>query len=325
VMDVLPTTQTLSGNYVTFNNITITGGSVQADTDAAGGGVRVLDGRGMQLVESVVRGNDGSGGTYGLGGGVANQEGFVAVLASVIISNTSDNAAGLANFNGITTISNSTISHNTARGSVGGIINLADNTDGFTSTLLMDSVTIAYNVETEPNGSGAGLDTTIFQATAFTSLQNVIVSNNTGEFQCFTSDSVRSNGYNLASDDSCEFFETTDLPSTDPLLGTLTQGSYVNGGITFYHPLSNGSPALDTGDTSTTVDQRFISRPIDLPEIPNTATGKDRGSIEMSAPVPTAVTVVSMTIINPAPHFPLLVGSGLLIIGVALYRRWRYR
>ena len=58
-----------------------------------------------------------------------------------------------------------------------------------------------------------------------------------------------SNGYNISSDASCDFTSTGDQENTDPLLGTLQD----NSGPTFTHAIADGSPALDTGDSSVCV------------------------------------------------------------------------
>ncbi len=326
VFDVLPIPQsTRQGDNVEIAQMTITGGLVASNTDAVGGGVRVLSGLGriVQLRDVTVRNNDGAGGAFGLGGGVASQGGNLYIVGSAIVNNAAENAGGVANIDGAMSISNSTISSNAPRGAVGGIINLA-NTAGMTATLGMEAVTIAYNVEGTPSSSGAGLDTTVFEGSATTNLRNVIISNNVGDFQCFNSGVIVSNGYNLDSDSSCELLGATDLQSTDPLLGALVMGGAGGGGMTYFHNLSNGSPALDTGSTNGTIDQRDNPRPVDLPGIPNTTDGDDRGAIEMQAEPPTAVTVAQMGVDGnaPLPFIPLgIAGAGLL--AALLARRGR--
>lgn len=322
VFDVLPLPQsTRQGSSVLINFLTITGGLVESDTEAVGGGVRVQSGLNhiVQLSNVVVRNNDGSGGTFGLGGGVASQGGNVSITGSAIVNNSAENAGGVANIDGAMSISNVTISSNTPRGAVGGIINLA-NTAGVTSTLGMEAVTIAYNVEGAPQGSGAGLDTTVFAGAAETNLRNVIISNNAGDTQCFNGGVVVSNGYNLDTDGSCELVDASDLQNTDPLLGALIMGSQgTGGGMTFFHNLSNGSPALDSGSTNGTIDQRLNSRPVDLPGIPNTTDGDDRGAIEMAAEPPTAVAVSEWRVEGDAGRVgywvaAIILGAGVLAV-----------
>jgi hypothetical protein len=61
---------------------------------------------------------------------------------------------------------------------------------------------------------------------------------------------MTSNGYNLSSDNTCNFNNTGDLNNTDPELGTL--GNY--GGPTQTIPLLSGSPAIDAGNPSGCTD-----------------------------------------------------------------------
>lgn len=321
LFDVLTLPQNVQpqGSSVLISSLTITGGLVTSENDAVGGGVRVQSGLGhiVQLSNVVVRNNDGGGGTFGLGGGVASLVGNVVITGSAIVNNASDNAGGVANIDGAMSISNSTISNNTSRGAVGGIINLA-NTAGVTSTLGMEAVTIAYNVETAPQGSGAGLDTTVFDGAATTNLRNVVISNNVGDTQCFNGGVVTSNGYNIASDDSCEITDPSDLSTTDPLLGALVMGTRANGGSTYFHNLSNGSPALDSGSTNGTIDQRGNPRPVDLPGIPNTTDGDDRGAVEMAAEPPTAVTLSAWQVTGDAGNMGYWIVGILLSVGALM-------
>ena len=76
----------------------------------------------------------------------------------------------------------------------------------------------------------------------------------------------RSNGYNLSSDNTCNFNGPGDLNNTDPRLGSL--GYY--GGSTPTIPLLSGSPAIDAGNPSgctdgqgnpLKTDQRGLPRP----------------------------------------------------------------
>ena len=53
-----------------------------------------------------------------------------------------------------------------------------------------------------------------------------------------------SNGYNLSSDDTCNFNSSGDLNSTAPLLGPLQY----NGGPTQTFALLTGSPAIEAGN-----------------------------------------------------------------------------
>ena len=61
---------------------------------------------------------------------------------------------------------------------------------------------------------------------------------------------MTSNGYNLSSDNTCNFNDTGDLNNTDPKLGRLQN----NGRPTQTQALLPGSPAIDAGNPSGCTD-----------------------------------------------------------------------
>ena len=151
------------------------------------------------------------------------------------------------------TVTNSTISGNTAITNGGGIFNQF----GGTSTLT--NSTVSGNTG-DSRGGG------IYNSSADISLINTIVAENTGSSRPDCSGNQTSLGHNLIGDDTgCVFTAATgDLVGDadnpiDPLLGPLQD----NGGPTFTRGLLEGSPAIDTGDDSVlgpphnlTIDQR---------------------------------------------------------------------
>jgi len=166
---------------------------------------------------------------------------------------------GIYNSSGRLTINNSTVSENSADDVGGGIFNKG-------GTLMISSSTIAANSA----GSGGGIH-------GSATLRNSIVADNSGG-NC--SGTMTSKGYNLSSDNTCNFNNTGDLNNTDPKLGTL--GNY--GGPTQTNPLLSGSPAIDAGNpTGCTdghghllkTDQRGKPRPDKEDE-----TGCDMGAYE---------------------------------------------
>ncbi len=107
-------------------------------------------------------------------------------------------------------------------------------------------------------------------------LQNSIVAKDSPN--CYGT--MTSNGYNLSSDNTCNFDNIGDQNNTDSKLGML--GYY--GGPTQTIPLLSGSPAMDAGNPSgctdgkgklLTTDQRGLPRP-NKPE----TTGCDMGAYE---------------------------------------------
>ena len=82
-------------------------------------------------------------------------------------------------------------------------------------TLAINNSTFSGNVARGGKGGG------IFNVKGSTVvLQNSIVANNTGG-NCHGA--VTSNGYNLSSDDTCDFDRAGDLNNTDPKLGQLAE------------------------------------------------------------------------------------------------------
>jgi hypothetical protein len=172
---------------------------------------------------------------------------------------------GISN-GGTLTINNSTVSGNTAIClRIGPCISPAFGGGIYTfGPLTINNSTISGN---GPDGI-AGLAT----------LQNSIVANNPGG-NCVGT--MVSNGYNLSSDNSCNFSSSGDRNSTDPLLGPLQN----NGGPTSTMALRTGSPAIDAGNPSgcrdskgnlLKTDQRGMPRP----DKPEDKTGCDIGAYE---------------------------------------------
>ena len=147
-------------------------------------------------------------------------------------------------------IVNSTVSGNdAARG--GGI--------GATGALiLLSNATVASNTATV---AGGGLYNEDADDAPLMSPDNTVVADNSAPLGSDLAGSFMSRGYNL--------FETTDgatvtmdegagpdLSGTDPMLEELAD----NGGPTWTHALMAGSPAIDAGMTSLTIDQRGYPR-----------------------------------------------------------------
>jgi hypothetical protein len=171
--------------------------------------------------------------------------GTLTINKSTVSGNTANAATGFGGGiygGGTLTINNSTVSGNTAHGanfaSGGGIYNRA-------GTLTLNNSTLSGNGVVSGQRSGGGINN---GGTAI--LQNSIVANNVGAGNC--SGTMTSNGYNLSSDNTCNFNSTGDLNNTDPKLGQL--GNY--GGPPQTLPLLSGSPAIDAGNPSGCTDGR---------------------------------------------------------------------
>jgi hypothetical protein len=178
------------------------------------------------------------GGSAGFGGGVGNA-GKVTITNSTLSGNSVSGpfgagfGGGLGN-GGTANVTNSTVTGNTATGWRAGI--------GNEGTLRLSNSTVSAN--TGPLGAGVG---NYNGATAV--LQNNILAGNSGG-NCSPYNPVTSNGYNLSSDNTCDFSNAGDLNNTNPLLGSLQY----NGGPTKTMALPSGSPAIDAGNPSGCTD-----------------------------------------------------------------------
>lgn len=184
---------------------------------------------------------------------------------------------------GTATINNSTISGNKASaGCTTGEFGCTAEGGGIhnTGTLMISSSTISGNMVSLPNCSSrcGALGGGIFNFDTTTTIQNSIVANNSLG-NCFGT--MTSKGYNLSSDNACNFGGPGDLNNTDPVLGTLGN----HGGPTKTIPLLTQSPAIDAGNPSgcrdgggnlLTTDQRGFPRP----DKEDNGVGCDMGSFE---------------------------------------------
>jgi hypothetical protein len=254
--------------HVTISNVTLRNG---AGTSVAGTreGGGILNQGTLQLINSTVSGNTvlttNCEFCSATGGGIYNSTGATATISrSTITGNTASYTlpnspcgawgGGISN-NGTVTISNSTLSDNTAycdalSGGVGGGISNG-------GAISINNSTISHNTA---NGLGGGIS----NFSSNTLLQNTIVANSPQGGNCYFS--VTSEGYNLSSDDTCGLIGAGDVQNTDPLLGPLQK----NGGPTQTMALLPGSPAIDAGNPSgctdssghlLKTDQRGMPRP----------------------------------------------------------------
>jgi hypothetical protein len=177
------------------------------------------------------------------------------------------------------------VTGNTTEARGGGIINVVQAAPE-TSTLSITNSTIASN---SGDGGGDNLLNSSNGGTATLTFRSTLISDPQGTQQenCVSagaaSFNMSSQGYNLASDDSCSLTATADQPSTNPGLGPLAN----NGGPTRTMALAQGSPAVDKGiSDGLTTDQRGLTRPVDFPTIPNApgGDGSDIGAFEVQPP-----------------------------------------
>jgi len=226
---------------LTINNSTITQNHAGPAIGAGGGGIT---NRGtLTMNKSTISGNAVFGGVVG-GGGIANA-GMLKLNDSTVSGNTAEGTSmadggGISNGGTLTTTidnstitGNSVISHSVGNAFGGGVSNYGSS---HKHTLVISNSTLSGN-STKAGFTGGIANFTGNIAT----LQNSIVANNqTGN----CGGTMTSNGYNLSSDNTCNFKGAGDLNNTDPKLGQL--GNY--GGHTQTMPLLFGSPAIDAGN-----------------------------------------------------------------------------
>ncbi len=197
----------------------------------------------------------------GTNGGGISTAGNLTVDSCTFAGNRASRGGGVysntpSNRSNPTTIRNSTFSGNTATSVGGGV----DNNNGLT---ILDSCTLTSN--TAPGGQGSGLGF-FGDAQTFAQVTNSIIAGNTNSDADQTDDNTspfESGGYNLigTSNDSAAFSaagDQTGVTSAQLKLGPLQD----NGGPTPTRALLSGSPALDTGNTTLTTDQRGAPRPV---------------------------------------------------------------
>ncbi len=210
--------------------------------DLGGGIMTGYEGGG---VASVVDSTFSNNKAIGNGGGIYNS-GLLTVISSTFSSNTSGYVGGGIENIGTASVNNSTISNNTATHGGGGIENAFGTASVSNSTISGNSAPSSGNIN---NLSGA------------ITLTSTVVANSKAGQNCAGPITEKS-GYNLDSDGSCGFTQSSDLNKVDPMLGPLQN----NGGPTQTMALLQGSKAIDwvngSGDCPTT-DQRGDVRPDD--------------------------------------------------------------
>ena len=237
----------------------------------------------------------------GVGGGVYNNHMDLTLNSCALVGNSAEyGGAVFSDGNGATaslTITNSTLSGNSALNSAGGVYNYAPSGAGSltitNSTLSGNSADIGGGIVNDGQSGNASLIITsstlsgntansgggiVNQAASVTLGNTILKTGSSGANILSTGGSVTSSGYNLSNDNGGGFLiAATDQINTDPILGPLKN----NGGPTLTHaPLSN-SPAIDRGKDigSTGQDQRGSVRPVTYDAAIAPPGGGDRSDI----------------------------------------------
>ncbi len=282
---------------VAISGMTITGGRVPGDF---GGGIYSRSN--LTLTNVHLTGNNAATG----GGIYLENAATFNLIRSVVSSNTADQDGGGMELRGNVTLTNSTISGNTANSpsfagaGVAFVNNVADSL-----SFQVTNCTIANNMTGTAN-TGGGILTIGTGTIATTTLRNTIIANNaapnlrTVVFGGGTANIV-SQGFNLASDNGGGFLNvapiTTDQINANAGLAPLA----LNGGTTPTHLLLFGSAAIDAGNNTgsgQTTDQRGggVRRTVDLPGIANApgSDGTDIGALELAGGPFTITSIVRL-------------------------------
>ncbi len=270
--DVISGNQTLGGSsgggIANLTGALVLNNTQVRDNQAIGnaGGIFNNNNSSLTLNNSIVDGNQTADGGYG--GGLGNS-GTLILNNSLVNGNqtsgglqTAGKGGGIANFAGVLTVTNSTISNNSAKSDGGGIYSSGDVNVFFT--------TIAGNLA-DSGTTGAGAGGGIFSALGTFSLKASLVGQNyAGATLNDGNGSFNSLGYNLIqtmTGMTLTGITASNLNGQDPQINS----PQFNGGPTPTRALIAGSPAIgavpvvqctDSVGAPLTVDQRGFSRPV---------------------------------------------------------------
>ena len=290
----LPATITLTTSTTLFilNSTTISG-----PTD----GTLAIDGNGEVTIFAISQSTvvnirnltiqNGNASFLGNSGGAIFNEGRVTLTNCTLSGNSAaGRGGGIDNIGGTATLTNCTLSENSAGTSGGGLYN------EITATAMLTNCTLDGNSAIT---SGGG----IYNNSGTAMLTNTIVANSTPGQNCAGS-AIRESGRNLSSDATC--FSSADLLNTDPRLAPLAD----SGGPTFTRALctaqgipdsscSGPSPAIDAADNALcpATDQRGAPRP--------NGSACDIGAYESGAQPPTPSPTPTPVPTNTATLTPM--------------------
>lgn len=182
---------------------------------------------------------------------------------------------------GTINITNSTFSGNSTADGFGGAITSAV-AAGTVATMNISSSTIANNSAGTAGGGIAQLGTVI-------NVQNTIIADNIAPADPDVNGAFVSQGFNLVETpgSATGFPGANDIVGVDPQLQPLAN----NGGPTLTHALALTSPAIDTGNSTLTTDQRNAFRPVDSPNPNGAGNASDIGAFEVQGATAAGVTV----------------------------------
>jgi hypothetical protein len=275
--DILPGTITLDSQLTISRSLAIDGPGVGQLTISGNNAVRVfeIEAGSMVTISGVTIAQGQARGRFpdNSGGGIRNV-GSLTVTNSTISGNTAQEGGGGGILNvGTLTVTSSTISNNTAS-FAGGILNVGTVT--VTNSTISDNTALTGGgIWNLGDGTVMVTNSTISDNTASDTgggisnsgtltAKNSIVANSSSGGNCLAAaGTFTALGVNLADDGLCPGFD--EFSSAEINLGPLAD----NGGPTFTHALLPGSVAINAatdctlvdGETPVTTDQRGVTRP----------------------------------------------------------------
>jgi hypothetical protein len=251
---------TIRGASPLLNRVTINKNQARN----CGGGVYLSSGGTTTIRKSIIAENEVENGN---GGGICLNDGGLLVNSTTLTKNRAVDGGGI----GQETISNeisiillnSTISANIATG-IGGAIAMKSSTYAFARIDLQSAYTTYFG------NQAVDSNTNQVSAPVAQLRGNIFV---TSEGKNCSIQKISSTGFNISSDDSCDFSSRGDLKNTDPKLAPLAD----NGSGILTHMPMLGSPVLDAIPLNTCEarDARDITRP--------QGSACDIGAVERSA------------------------------------------
>jgi hypothetical protein len=253
------THSTVSGNSAGFGGgientgkVTVTNSTVSNNSANYGGGI--YNAWDLTVTNSTVSGNSALNGGYG-GGIIAstaeNGSAVTAITYSTLSGNFGTRGGGMFN-GGTLTITNSTLSDNSASNDGGGISNIY-------GTLTLTNSTLSSNSALYGGG--------VYSYGTLTAKNSILANSPSGGNCALAFGSITSQGHNLSDDTTCSsfFIQTGDLNNIPA--GLDPGGLQNNGGPTQTIALLCGSLAIDAGDDSVldpplslSTDQRGFAR-----------------------------------------------------------------
>jgi hypothetical protein len=249
-----------------FNDgqVAITGSTLTGNSGYFGGAI--INVGTLTIAASTLQGNGAS-----FGGAIQNA-GSLTIIASTLMDNSANYGGAISNNNNATvTISASTLANNSTAFQPSGAIE--------------NSGSVTINASTLA-GNGGG--------TIYNNLGTVLLTANilSGSTVCGGLFIINSNGYNVASDGSCNLTAAGDLQNANLLLGGLAN----NGGGTLTMLPQPGSPALGRVPTGICTNLSVLSNGYDQRGAPRPKTNGapcDSGSVETGSSVRVQVLGVS--------------------------------